>query len=94
VPYNAFLSVDIFGYVCWNLNDTYIRQKLEAIATADYISPMLYPSGFQYGDSRISCSRGSSFRDSQLSLERARERTCAGPLRFRPWLQGLSGLRV
>jgi hypothetical protein len=48
-PYNVFLSADIFGYVCWNLNDTFIGQKLEElIAHLDYLSPMLYPSGFQY----------------------------------------------
>ena len=49
-PYNVFLAADIFGYVCWNLDDTQIGQKLEAgRAPVDYISPMLYPSGFQFG---------------------------------------------
>ena len=32
-PYNVFLSADIFGYVCWNLNDTQIGQKLSEIVT-------------------------------------------------------------
>ena len=41
-PYNVFLAADIFGYVCWNLNDTMIGQKLEEIAPIlDYMSPML-----------------------------------------------------
>lgn len=30
--YNVFLAVDIFGYVAWNANDTFIGQRLEAIA--------------------------------------------------------------
>ena len=50
IPYNIFLSADIFGYVCWNLNDTKIGQRLEDLVThLDYVCPMLYPSGFQYG---------------------------------------------
>jgi hypothetical protein len=50
VPYNVFLAIDIFGYVCWNPDDTRIGQQLERIAdVVDYISPMLYPSSFQFG---------------------------------------------
>ena len=42
--------MDSFGYVCWNQNDTGIGQRLEDLATVvDIISPMLYPSGFQFG---------------------------------------------
>ena len=48
--YNVFLTIDVFGYVCWNLNDTAIGQRLEDLAAVvDYISPMLYPSSFQFG---------------------------------------------
>ncbi len=50
VPYNVFLAMDSFGYVCWNENDTGIGQRIEDLASvADVISPMLYPSGFQFG---------------------------------------------
>ena len=49
-PYNVFLAADIFGYVCWNPNDTCVGQKLETLAPlVDYIWPMLYPSGFRFG---------------------------------------------
>ena len=49
-PYNVFLAMDSFGYVCWNENDTGIGQHIEDIAgVAEVISPMLYPSGFQFG---------------------------------------------
>ena len=27
-PFNVYLAADIFGYVCWNLNDTSIGQRL------------------------------------------------------------------
>jgi len=86
--YNVFLSAAIFGYVCWNLNDTYIGQKLETMmAAADYVCPMLYPSGFQYGIPGFRIPVAYPYEIPKLSLERARERTCASPLRFRPWLQ-------
>ncbi|MGZ3591303.1 MAG: putative glycoside hydrolase [Thermodesulfobacteriota bacterium] len=50
VSYNVFVSADIFGYVCWNQNDTNIGQRLEDLSPhVDYLCPMLYPSGFQYG---------------------------------------------
>ena len=49
-PYNVFVSADNFGYVCWNLDDTGIGQCFSDIGTVvDYISPMLYPSSFQFG---------------------------------------------
>lgn len=42
IPYNVFLSVDIFGYVCWNTNDTGIGQHLEhMVRLVDYLSPMV-----------------------------------------------------
>ena len=41
-PYNVFVAADIFGYVCWNLDDTAIGQQIEQLgAPLDYISPML-----------------------------------------------------
>jgi hypothetical protein len=88
IPYNVFLSVDIFGYVCWNLNDSYIGQKLdELMPLIDYISPMLYPSAFQYG---IPGSRNPVVNPHEIvyvSLKRAQERTNLPSIRFRPWLQ-------
>ena len=49
-PYNIYLAADIFGYVCWNTDDTAIGQQINTLgAVVDYISPMLYPSGFTWG---------------------------------------------
>ena len=88
VPYNVFLAADIFGYVCWNLNDTCIGQKLEALAPlVDYISPMLYPSGFRFGIPGYRLPVAHSSEIVRLSLDKARQRTGLTPLRFRPWLQ-------
>jgi hypothetical protein len=87
-PYNVFVSADIFGYVCWNLNDTYIGQKLESIVmSVDYICPMLYPSGFRFGIPGYRMPVAHPYEIPRLSLERARERTCVRSIRFRPWLQ-------
>jgi len=88
LPYNVFLSADIFGYVCWNLNDTSIGQTLEDLAPhLDYFSPMLYPSGFQYGIPGYRIPITHSYEIVYLTLKRAQERTGLSPLRFRPWLQ-------
>jgi hypothetical protein len=88
IPYNVFLSADIFGYVCWNLNDTKIGQRLEDLVThLDYISPMLYPSGFQYGIPGYRNPVASPYEIVYRSLKRAQERTRLPSHRFRPWLQ-------
>ena len=87
-PYNVFLSADIFGYVCWNLNDTGVGQKLESVVqNLDYISPMLYPSTFQFGIPGYRNPVVKPYDIIRLTLDRARERSGLSPLRFRPWLQ-------
>ena len=87
-PYNVFLAADIFGYVNWNFNDTDIGQKLEyLIPHLDYISPMLYPSGFQYGIPGYRNPVANPYEIVYLTLKRAQERTQLPPVRFRPWLQ-------
>jgi hypothetical protein len=88
LSYNVFLSADIFGYVCWNVNDTSIGQTLESVAThLDYLSPMLYPSGFQYGIPGYRIPTTHPYEIVYLSLKKAQERTGLSPFRFRPWLQ-------
>lgn len=86
--YNVFLSADIFGYVCWNPDDTKIGQKLDALVPyLDYLSPMLYPSGFHLGIPGYRNPMENIFEFIYLSLKRAQERTQVSSLRFRPWLQ-------
>jgi hypothetical protein len=87
-PYNVFLSADIFGYVFWNLNDTFIGQKLEDLtAHLDYLSPMLYPSGFQFGIPGYRIPVANPYEIVYLTLKRAQERSRLSSVRFRPWLQ-------
>ena len=87
-PYNVFLNADIFGYVFWNLNDTKIGQKLENIIdSVEYVSPMLYPSGFQYGIPGFRNPVANPYKIVFLTLKNAQNRTHLPSIRFRPWLQ-------
>lgn len=88
LPSNVYTSADIFGYACWNTTDTGIGQGLAEIAAAvDYISPMLYPSGFHAGIPGFPDPVANPYQIVRLSLERARERLAIPSKRFRPWLQ-------
>lgn len=88
VPYNVFLAVDAFGYVCWNTGDTGIGQRLEDLASVvDYISPMLYPSGFQFGIPGYSNPVAHPYEIVYRSLQTAQARTRGTAVRYRPWLQ-------
>jgi hypothetical protein len=87
-PYNVMVAADIFGYVCWNTNDTDIGQKIGPVVEAvDVISPMVYPSGYHLGIPNYRNPVQHSYKIVYLSLKRAVERTQVSPLRFRPWLQ-------
>ncbi|MGR9577934.1 putative glycoside hydrolase [Pandoraea sputorum] len=88
VRYNVYTSADIFGYVCWNLNDTEIGQRIETFgARVDYISPMLYPSGFAWG--LPGCRKPTEHAGEivERSLGEAIRRSGLPGVRFRPWLQ-------
>jgi hypothetical protein len=90
-PHNVFLAADVFGYVCWNANDTRIGQQLEMMADiVDYISPMLYPSSFQFGIPGCRNPVEHPYDIVRASLEHARARTGLPPVRFRPWLQAFA----
>jgi len=88
IPYNVFLSADLFGYVAWNQNDTDIGQTLAAVApSVDYLSLMLYPSGFQFGIPGYRNPVQAPYETVHLTLKRASQRTGLPATRFRPWLQ-------
>jgi hypothetical protein len=90
-PYNVFTAMDSFGYVCWNQNDTGIGQRVEDLATAvDIISPMLYPSGFQFGIPGYRNPVANPYEIVHLSLKECNRRTASTAVRFRPWLQAFT----
>ncbi|AWV01427.1 GTP-binding protein [Burkholderia sp. JP2-270] len=87
-PYNVYVSADIFGYVCWNEDDTHIGQQLGALGgVVDYISPMLYPSGFTWGLPGCRQPTDHPGEIVERSLTEAKHRTGLAGVRFRPWLQ-------
>ncbi len=87
-PYNVFVSADIFGYVPWNVDDTQIGQKIEELGgCVDYISLMLYPSGFQFGIPGYRNPVAHPYEIVSLSLKKAQERSKLPAVRFRPWIQ-------
>lgn len=87
-PYNVFVSADVFGYVAWNSDDTEIGQQIEKLGESlDYISPMLYPSGFHLGIPGYRNPVETPFELIDRTLAKSRERTGLPGVRFRPWLQ-------
>lgn len=91
VPFNVFLAADVFGYICWNQGDTGIGQDINNLGTVlDYISPMLYPSGFMHGIPNYRDPVAHPYEIVRFSLDRARERTKLDAVRFRPWLQAFA----
>ena len=91
VRYNVFLAADVFGYICWNAGDTGIGQDITRLPSVlDYISPMLYPSGFLNGIPRYRDAVAHPYEIVRFSLDRARERAGIDAVRFRPWLQAFA----
>ena len=86
-PYGVFLSVDTFGDIVWNKgNDSNIGHRIEVLKKhADYLSPMLYPSGFHSGILGMKDPAKEPYRIIQESLLRMEKEVDA--VRLRPWLQ-------
>jgi len=86
--YNVFLSVDTFGHICWNYKETQIGQNMKTMSKyVDYISPMLYPSGFAPGVGGIDNPVNKPYEIVYKSLIKAHQKTGIKHLQFRPWLQ-------
>ncbi len=85
-PYCTFISVDIFGYVAWNRNDTHIGQTVPSLAKhSDYICPMLYPSGFHRGTLGYRDPARHPYPIVKTSILKTQR--YVKPNRIRPWLQ-------
>lgn len=86
-PYGVFLSVDTYGYVAWNTEtDTNIGHQTGVLAEhADYLAPMLYPSGFNKGILGIDDPAAEPYRIVKATLLKMEE--SVEPVRLRPWLQ-------
>ena len=86
--YPVYLSANIFGYICWKPLDGKIGQRLVDLADrVDYLSPMLYPSGFSLGIPGSPNPVANPYAVISHSLRKASQFTGIPPERFRPWLQ-------
>ncbi|HEX5330083.1 putative glycoside hydrolase [Sulfuricurvum sp.] len=87
-PYNVFISADIFGYVSWHNADIEIGQRVDALSPyVDYLSPMLYPSGFNAGIPGHPDPVKANYEVVKQSLDKALEKSATSPKSYRPWLQ-------
>ena len=84
----AYVSADVFGYVAFNENDTDIGQRVEELApNLDYISPMVYPSGYHVGIPGFRNPVQNSYQVVRESVRLIRKRAAHTQVRVRPWLQ-------
>ncbi len=84
--YGVFISVDTYGNICWSKDDNGIGQTVSALALgADYLAPMLYPSGFAKGSFHFDYPASHPYSVIYRSVKNTRDRIDTN--RVRPWLQ-------
>jgi len=84
--YGVFISVDTYGNVCWAKDDNGIGQTVSSLAAhADYLCPMLYPSGFSSGSFYFKYPAKHPYAVVYRSIKTIQEKIPSN--RVRPWLQ-------
>jgi len=84
--YGVFISVDTYGNICWAKDDTGIGQTIPSLAKyADYLCPMLYPSGFASGSFYFKYPSKHPYEVIHRSLKHIEK--VVDLKRVRPWLQ-------
>jgi len=84
--YGVFISVDTYGLLCWNKDDSGIGQTLKGLSKhSDYISPMLYPSGFTSEYFKVQYPSDHPHMVIHKSINNIVDEI--DPKRLRPWLQ-------
>ncbi len=85
--YGVFISVNTYGNICWTKDgDNNIGQTVTSLAAhADYLSPMLYPSGFASGSFYFEHPSEHPYDVIYRSIKNIRDKI--EPIRVRPWLQ-------
>lgn len=84
--YGVFISVDIYGNVCWSHGDNNIGQTILSLKDhADYLAPMLYPSGFAEGSFNVTYPSEHPYIVIYRSIKHIQD--LIDPIRVRPWLQ-------
>jgi hypothetical protein len=84
--YGVFISVDTYGNICWSKDDNGIGQIVTSLAAhADYLAPMLYPSGFSRGSFGFKYPSEHPYAVIYRSVKNIKDRVDSK--RVRPWLQ-------
>ena len=84
--YGVFISVDTYGNICWAKDDNGIGQTVSSLAAhADYLCPMLYPSGFSSGSFYFKYPSKHPYDVVYRSIKTIQDRIPSS--RVRPWLQ-------
>jgi len=84
--YGVFISVDTYGNICWSKDDNNIGQTVTSLAKhADYLAPMLYPSGFASGSFYFEHPSEHPYDVIYRSIKNIKDKI--EPIRVRPWLQ-------
>ena len=85
--YGVYISVDTYGNILWTKNgDNNIGQTVKSLAEhADYLAPMLYPSGFARGSFGKKNPSSHPFIVIYRSIKHVDK--IIEPARVRPWLQ-------
>ncbi len=84
--YGVFISVNTYGNICWSKDDNGIGQTVTELAKhADYLAPMLYPSGFSSGSFYFKRPSDHPYEVIYRSISNIKERI--DTKRVRPWLQ-------
>ena len=84
--YGVFISVDTYGNICWSKDDNGIGQTVTSLAKyADYLAPMLYPSGFSRGSFHFEYPSEHPYAVIYRSIKNIKDRI--DTKRVRPWLQ-------
>ncbi|MDO8454413.1 MAG: putative glycoside hydrolase [Sulfurimonas sp.] len=84
--YGVFISADTYGNICWTDDDNNIGQTVSSLAQhADYLAPMLYPSGFASGSFNFQYPSEYPYAVIYRSIKHIDN--LVDPKRVRPWLQ-------
>ncbi|HIP15156.1 MAG TPA: GTP-binding protein [Sulfurimonas autotrophica] len=84
--YGVFISVDTYGNICWTKDDNGIGQTVSSLAAhADYLCPMLYPSGFSSGSFYFKYPAKHPYEVVYRSIKKIQDKIPSN--RVRPWLQ-------
>ena len=90
-PYNVFTSIDTFGAACWTNYDVGIGHNLKRLKKyVDYISPMLYPSGFTHGIPGLRHPLNNNYKVISASIKSSMRKHKISPKQFKPWLQAFN----